>query len=72
MQTGKVKFFAEDRGFGFIVPSNGGPDVFVHVTDVVNGDDLAVGDTVSFDIGENPRSKRPKAIGVKLLSEGAR
>lgn len=39
-QEGIVKFFATDRGYGFIEPNNGGPDVFVHYTGIKSQDNF--------------------------------
>ena len=58
MATGTVKFFNTQKGFGFIQPSDGGKDVFVHISAVekagLNG--LREGQNVSFDI-VNERGK---------------
>jgi CspA family cold shock protein len=50
--TGTVKFFNATRGFGFIAPSDGGPDVFVHATAVERAGipSIAEGDKLSFDV----------------------
>jgi CspA family cold shock protein len=52
MATGQVKFFNGQKGFGFIQPDEGGPDVFVHVTALeragIRG--LAEGQKVIFDV----------------------
>ena len=56
-----MKFFNEAKGFGFITPNNGGKDVFVHTTGIVNGP-ITVGDTVEFEIGEG--KKGPCAVQV--------
>lgn len=61
MSTGKVKFFNERKGFGFIVDDESQQDIFVHVSGLV--DKIRENDTVSFDITEDKRGK--KAINVK-------
>ena len=62
--TGTVKWFNEEKGFGFISQSNGGPDVFVHFRAIV-GDgykSLAEGQRVTFTV-ENGQ-KGPQAANV--------
>ena len=52
MATGTVKFFNAARGFGFIAPDSGGPDVFVHATAVERAGlgSINEGDKLSFDV----------------------
>jgi CspA family cold shock protein len=53
MPTGRVKSFNPDRGFGFILPDDGGPDVFVHIHDVeaAGMKTLVAGQLVAYEIG---------------------
>ncbi|CAM3653485.1 cold-shock protein [Sphingobacterium prati] len=62
MQQGTVKFFNDTKGFGFITPSNGGQDVFVHSSGLIN--DIRENDTVTFDI-ENGK-KGINAVNVRV------
>ena len=66
MANGKVKWFNDSKGFGFIT-SEDGSEVFVHHTSIQgNGfKSLAEGDSVSFDTEKGP--KGPKAINVVEL-----
>ena len=64
METGTVKTFNAERGFGFITRP-GQDDVFFHVTDVKGREQLATGDRVEFGIGEG--RKGPKAINVTRI-----
>ena len=54
MATGTVKWFNPTKGFGFIEPTEGGKDVFVHITAVEASDlsGLNEGDTIEFDVQE--------------------
>ena len=54
MATGKVKFFNDTKGFGFITPDDGGKDLFVHVSGVINGT-LREDESVSYDVGEGQK-----------------
>jgi cold shock protein len=67
MPVGTVKFFNDQKGYGFIQPENGGKDVFVHVTAVersgLNG--LVEGQKVSFEIETDRRSGKPSAVNLQ-------
>jgi len=69
MPSGRVKFFNPDRGFGFILPDEGGPDVFVHVHDVeaAGMKILVAGQLVAYEVGPT-RDGRSKAVNVRLLT----
>ena len=55
-QTGIVKFFKKETGWGFITPTNGTGDVFVHST-AVTGGKLKEGDNVEFEIGTGKKGE---------------
>ena len=61
MKTGTVKFFNEEKGFGFIVSDEGGKDVFVHKSNVEGN--IREDDKVEFEVEEGPRGLN--AINVK-------
>ena len=58
METGTVKFYNDQKGYGFIAPDNGGKDVFVHATALERAGmhSLSEGQKVSFDTAEDQRS----------------
>ncbi|MCT1525327.1 cold-shock protein [Sphingobacterium hotanense] len=53
MQEGKVKFFNNTKGFGFITPNDGSADIFVHTTGL--RDNIRENDIVTFDVEKTPK-----------------
>jgi CspA family cold shock protein len=67
MATGTVKWFSDEKGFGFITPDNQAKDLFVHHTAIM-GDgyrSLAEGAKVSYEAEAG--DKGPKAVNVRLV-----
>ncbi len=67
MQTGTVKWFNSQKGFGFIQPDEGGNDVFVHISAVERAGlrSLNEGQKVSFDIVADRRSGKSSADNLR-------
>ena len=64
---GKVKWFNESKGYGFITPDDGGQDLFVHFSEIqADGyKSLREGDKVSFEKGQG--QKGPQATNVQRI-----
>ncbi|TCD15519.1 cold-shock protein [Oricola cellulosilytica] len=67
-QTGTVKFFNADKGFGFIKPDDGGTDIFVHISALQASGLMTLDENqkVSFETEPDRRGKGPKAVNLQL------
>ena len=67
MSTGTVKWFKDDKGFGFITPEDGGKDLFVHhsAIQMTGFKTLKEGQRVEYDAQQGP--KGPQAVNIRAL-----
>ncbi len=67
MAVGTVKWFNANKGFGFIAPEDGSPDVFVHASAVERAgmSGLAEGQRVQYDVERNPKSGKNAATNLR-------
>jgi CspA family cold shock protein len=67
MATGTVKWFNDAKGFGFISPSDGGKDVFVHFSAIQSEGfrSLAEGQAVSYDVEDGPKGPQASNVNVQ-------
>jgi cold shock protein len=72
MPTGTVKFFNENKGYGFIAPDGGGNDAFVHISAVERSGmrTLRDGQRVSYDLQNDNRGKTA-ATNLKPVDDAA-
>ncbi|MEM9106125.1 MAG: cold-shock protein [Pseudomonadota bacterium] len=68
-ETGTVKFFNTDKGFGFIKPDNGESDIFVHISAIKDSglETLLENQKVSYETEPDRRGKGPKAVNLTIV-----
>ncbi|WP_375791421.1 cold-shock protein (plasmid) [Bradyrhizobium sp. vgs-9] len=68
MATGTVKWFSDQKGFGFIAPDDGGNDIFVHIGAVERAglSSLAEGQKISYEIKFDPKRCKSSAENLRV------
>lgn len=66
--TGTVKWFSTEKGYGFIKPDDGGEDVFVHHTGIAGTGfkSLTEGDKVSYEVSQGKKGPQAENVSLKV------
>jgi cold shock protein len=67
MATGTVKWFNDDKGFGFITPDEGGKDLFVHHTGINSNGFRSLSEGAKVEYDAEAGDKGPKAVNVSQI-----
>ena len=70
MQRGTCKWYNSEKGYGFLQPEGGGPDVFIHVSALRQAklETLQEGQKVSFEVKLNERNGKTAAANVRIAA----
>ena len=67
MATGTVKWFNDDKGFGFITPDEGGKDLFVHHTGIAGEGFRSLSEGAKVEFDSQAGDKGPKAVNAQSI-----
>jgi cold shock protein len=67
MPTGTVKWFNDDKGFGFITPDEGGRDLFVHFSGITGQGFRSLTEGAKVEYEQEESDKGPKAVNVQKI-----
>jgi CspA family cold shock protein len=68
MATGTVKWFSDEKGFGFVTPDDGGKDLFVHHTGIAGEGFRSLTEGTKVEYESQSSDKGPKAVDVRPIS----
>lgn len=68
LYKGKIKFFNQEKSYGFIVPEDKENDIFLHMTELEKSGykGISIGQRVSYELGNNHKGKQ-QAVNIKII-----